>query len=436
MNARQLLSALVLVLATILLGYLPEQSDFSLIIVFGALAFAAYGYLAFFSKLPIIAICGVGICSRLILFFAFPNLSDDIYRFLWDGQLTALGINPYGHIPAKFIASPISGLDPSLFDQMNSPDYYTIYPPVAQLIFYLSTWFSSEIYSMSLTIKLFFLMAEIATFYGLVRILMALDKPSHLAALYFLNPLILVEGMVNLHFEMIMIAFLVWSIYFIFIKKDIQMGGILLTLSIASKLLPLMFLPYFLFRMQGPQRIRFFAVGLVSMIIAFMPIILGLDFQNFGSSVDLYFQKFEFNGGIYYLLRFVGKLLTGYNLIHYIGPGLGLMALFLILRKARAEKTYDLKSFLDFAFFSFLAYLFLTTTVHPWYLSVPVMLSVFVQWRFALVWSFLILLTYINYSYDPYWENLWIVGFEYVMVFSLMMMENRGVFSKRHLSST
>ena len=172
------------------------------------------------------------------------------------------------------------------------------------------------------------------TFLGILKILQSQKRIQSLSIIYFLNPLILVEGMVNLHCEIIMIAFLIWGIYYIFIKKSIGLGALLFTLSIASKLLPIMFLPFFFFGLKRKERIRFFTIGLICMGIAFSPIIFGLDFQNFGSSIDLYFQKFEFNGGIYYLLRYLGKLWSGYNLIHYLGPLLGLGALCLITRKA------------------------------------------------------------------------------------------------------
>ncbi len=419
----QTLSIVVLITATIFLGYVPDQSDFPLIIASGGLAFLAYGYLSFYNKPTLKNVFIVGVLIRVVLIFAFPNLSDDIYRFLWDGQLTGLNINPYGHLPSELVNQNIFGLSAELYDQMNSPDYYTIYPPIAQLIFYITTWFGSDIFSMSIVIKLIFLIAELFTFLGIIQILEALKKNRILSALYFLNPLILVEGMVNLHFEIIMIAFFIWGVYFIFVRKNLIWGALFFTLSIAGKLLPIMFLPFFFFGMKGRERLHFFSIGLVFMTIAFSPIIFGLDFQNFGSSIDLYFQKFEFNGGLYYVFRYLGKLYSGYNLIHYIGPFLGCTALFLIIKKAYLQKSYDLQSFLDFAFYSFLAYLLLTTTVHPWYLCIPVLLSVFTKWRFTLIWSFLILFTYINYSYDPYWENLWMVAIEYTLIFGILIYE-------------
>ena len=126
------------------------------------------------------------------------------------------------------------------------------------------------------------------------------------------------------------------------------------------------------------------------------------------------------------MLRYIGQLMTGYNLIHYVGPLMGIIAVGLITKKAYVQKAYSMEAFLHFAFFSFCTYLFLATTIHPWYLTIPVLLSVFVHWKFAVVWSFLIMLTYINYSYEPYFENLWIGGLEYLLVFGFLFWEYRN----------
>jgi alpha-1,6-mannosyltransferase len=61
-------------------------------------------------------------------------------------------------------------------------------------------------------------------------------------------------------------------------------------------------------------------------------------------------------------------------------------------------------------------YLLCATIVHPWYLTLPIAISVFTNERFPILWSFLIFGTYINYSYTPYHENLWVVAIEYSFI--------------------
>ena len=44
-----------------------------------------------------------GILLRVVLIPMFPNWSDDIYRFLWDGYLWNAGINPFDHLPIYYM---------------------------------------------------------------------------------------------------------------------------------------------------------------------------------------------------------------------------------------------------------------------------------------------------------------------------------------------
>ncbi len=396
------------------------QPDFGCILLWGIGSFILYG-LFYFMKPSTRLIFGIGLVARLVLLLAFPALSDDIYRFIWDGRLTALGMNPYSFLPSDIIGDSLSGLNSALYTELNSPHYYTIYPPVSQLVFWLSTLLGEDVKVSSLIIKSIFILAEIFTFLGIVRLLQHLEKPSYLALIYWLNPLIIIEGVGNLHFETLMICFLVWSIYFLFVKKKIGLSAGFMALSIGSKLLPLIFLPYLFFRLDMATKKKYFIwlTGLLGLI--FIPIVIGVQIANFGTSLDLYFQKFEFNASIYYLLRYIGKILSGYNLIYYIGPLLGLTTLYLILKKAHKGSRVNLSNFLEFSFYSFTIYLLLATTIHPWYLSIPVFLSVFSTKRYAIIWSALILLTYINYSYTEYSENYWIVALEYVVVWGLFL---------------
>ena len=78
----QAISIFVLIAATCILGYVPEQSDFNVIACSGFFAFLAYGYLSFYDVPSLKTIFVFGVLLRLILLFAFPNLSDDIYRFV------------------------------------------------------------------------------------------------------------------------------------------------------------------------------------------------------------------------------------------------------------------------------------------------------------------------------------------------------------------
>ena len=77
------------------------------------------------------------ILIRLCLLGALPNLSDDFYRFIWDGRSWAAGIHPFAAMPAEVVTQNIPGLDQALFEKLNSKQYFTVYPPLAQFVFWI-----------------------------------------------------------------------------------------------------------------------------------------------------------------------------------------------------------------------------------------------------------------------------------------------------------
>jgi len=81
------------------------------------------------------------VAFRLVTLFPNPYLSSDIYRYAWDGVVQHAHISPYRYVPGdpalQFLREP----NRDLFDHINRRDYaHTIYPPAAQLLFYVTTF--------------------------------------------------------------------------------------------------------------------------------------------------------------------------------------------------------------------------------------------------------------------------------------------------------
>ena len=77
---------------------------------------------------------GFAVVMRAALLPAPPFLSSDIYRYVWDGQVQAAGINPYRYIPADPALERLR--DAAVYPLINRKDYApTIYPPAAQMVF-------------------------------------------------------------------------------------------------------------------------------------------------------------------------------------------------------------------------------------------------------------------------------------------------------------
>lgn len=82
--------------------------------------------------LPVAIVLGLGLLVRLPLIPATPVLSDDINRYVWDGRVTASGVNPFRHGP---LADELTPLRDAGWHRINHPELPTIYPPAAQAVF-------------------------------------------------------------------------------------------------------------------------------------------------------------------------------------------------------------------------------------------------------------------------------------------------------------
>jgi len=424
------------------LGYYPQQEDFSYLLPGFMAAFGIYYFCCkkLATRQSLAFWLGVAVVARFLLLFSFPNLSDDVYRFIWDGRLLNQGINPFEQLPGYYLlaGNEVSGITQSLFDQLNSPEYFTVYPPVCQAIFAVSIWlFPDSILGTIIAMKSFFLIFEMGTLFLGIRLLDHFKLNRKRILWYALNPLIILELTGNLHFEALMVFFLTAAIYF-YVKSGMAIGsphldpegslmrryplgnlllsGVMMGMAIATKLLPLMFLPFFIKRLGWKKAVIYFGVIGVTVVALFAPLFSSVFLNNIGSSIGLYFQRFEFNGSVYYLLRWLGQQLSGYNQIRILGPALGLIIFIGIIYRAFKERDLSTLQLIRQLLFALTLFLFCTTTVMPWYLSGLILFSVFTGHRYPLVWSFMILLTYVNYSYPVFVENLWVVGLEYLVV--------------------
>ena len=148
--------------------------------------------------------------------------------------------------------------------------------------------------------------------------------------------------------------------------------------------------------------------------------------DNYAQTVGLWFSNFEFNASIYYLAREIGYFITGFNEIKIIGKILVILTLLSILYLSFFRKNNSMPTLITSMLLAFTCYLFLSTTVHPWYIATLVFLCLFTDYRYPLIWSIVIVISYISYinigTADKS-ENLWLIGIEYLIVFSVFVFE-------------
>jgi hypothetical protein len=170
----------------------------------------------------------------------------------------------------------------------------------------------------------------------------------------------------------------------------------------------------------------FYTIVGITLIAFFLPFFSMAFVENYSKTVGLWFNNFEFNASIYYVLRAIGYAITGYNEIGFIGKILPLISILVILGFSVFKKNNSIPKLSTSILLVFTIYLFLSTTVHPWYIATLVMLCIFTNYRYPLVWSLVIIVSYLSYlgigTADKS-ENLWIVALEYFVVLTAFIWE-------------
>ncbi len=399
------------------LGYFtPRQSFGQLISLYSAL-YVVYYFLLKIYKNPIEVIF-LGVFFRLLLLFAVPALSDDFYRFVWDGRLLANGINPYTILPADFIKTvdfKNTVENNLIFGRLNSPNYYTVYPPLNQLIFATSATLSKgSLFGNVIALRIFILFAEISLLFILMK-----NKYSDKFNFYSFNPLIIIELTGNLHFEGVVMCFLVLA-FFVGVKerKSLVFSSFLFACAVCVKMLPLIFIPLIIKQLGWKKGIFYASMVGVFTALFFLPFLDRMLIEKLFSSVNLYFQKFEFNASIYYLVRAVGFKIFGYNIIGSAGKIMAFLTF-----SGVVFISWKSKNLFVGALAILTLYFAMATTVHPWYVTNLLVIAILTRFRYPIIWSYTIFLSYKTYQTNLYQENLWLVTFEYLLVIGMMFYE-------------
>ncbi|KAA5828046.1 mannosyltransferase [Algibacter amylolyticus] len=403
---------------------------------------------------------------RAVFILAIPNLSQDFYRFIWDGRMILEGINPYLHTVESFISASKYPVAQALelragMGSLNA-SHFTNYPPINQLCFTIAALFASKsILGSVIVMRLLIIAADFGTLHYGSKLLEKLKLPAHHIFWYILNPFIIIELTGNLHFEGVMVFFLVWSMYLLYSNKWV-LAAVVFALSVVTKLIPLMFLPlfyqWFVFgdwnninktSQKAPQEdsknkldllptprynfwkgitklIAFYAVVILTTVLLFAPFYSSEFINNYSKTVALWFGNFEFNASLYYIAREIGYLFRGYNEIAIIGKAASILVVCFVITLSFLRKNKTMTQLITAMLMALSFYYFTATTVHPWYIAMLLILSVFTKYKFPLVWSFVIILSYLAYvnvnSMDKS-ENLWIIGLEYLVVYGVFIWE-------------
>ena len=209
--------------------------------------------------------------------------------------------------------------------------HFTNYPPLNQLCFVFAALFAGKsILGSVIVLRILIIAADFGTLFFGKKLLEKLNIPVYNIFWYLLNPFIIIELTGNLHFEGVMIFFLVWSLYLLHIGKW-QLSAVILALSVSIKLIPLIFLPLFFQKLNWKKSIVFYSITGLITILFFIPFYSEHLLVIIPKRLDCGFKTFEFNASLYYLAREIGYLFRGYNEIAVIGKIIPLLVFVFVI---------------------------------------------------------------------------------------------------------
>ena len=187
--------------------------------------------------LPIVI--GFAVAMHAITYLCDPTLSSDIYRYVWDGLVQHAGVNPYRYVPGNAALSYLRAPNQDIFDNINRRDYApTIYPPVAQMIYWLATYFAPSVEAMKLMMLAFECLAGAA----LVKILRRLGRPSAEVLLLIWCPLLVWEIGQAGHVDAVVCGFVSLALLFR-LRQQPVLTGLFLGCAVMTKFYPLLLFP-------------------------------------------------------------------------------------------------------------------------------------------------------------------------------------------------
>jgi hypothetical protein len=290
-------------------------------------------------------------------------LSNDLYRYVWDGKVQAAGIDPYRYAPTAPqlqrlhdswlwpTASICAGRGkPAGCTLLNRSDVHTIYPPGAQLFFLISHVVLPESWrdrGYELTGLLLALVVA-----GLVLVLLRrTDRDPRLVALWTLCPAVSLEAVQNAHVDAVAVIAILGAL--ILARRHVLWAAALVAFAGLIKLYPLVLFPAIVQRRRVMA--AFVVVGLF--VVAYLPYVL-----NVGSGVGGYLRGYLHQEGYgsgtrFILLRLVG--LTGHAASAVaVVIVLAVVALALLRRLGPPDRA---------ALLVFVTVLFVATPGEPWY---------------------------------------------------------------------
>jgi alpha-1,6-mannosyltransferase len=440
----------------------PSLKQFLIYFFLAAVAYAVAVFWLERAPRSMHSIWAFAILFRLtILLNSPPTLSDDVYRYIWDGRLASAGVSPYAYRVDSPLLDPFDSPQRALVNNawMASP-----YLPSAQGLFVIV--YRITPHNPAWVFQIVTIILDLLTGWLVADLLRRLGLPPERALIYLWNPLVVVEFAHGAHVDTLMICLMMVAVWALVadrrvhppapparsprsLQSTFRGRGLASPLALAAATLtkgvPALLLPVVAWRWGW--RLTLLYVALVVAVL--LPFGLGAgwglegprDGEGLFGALRIYAARWNYNGGLYHWLEVV---LSGYRTPGAVPPKVvgeaplraaklmtaTLLGLVLLVVTWAGRRWRDDVNLLRLMTVPLGAYLLLTTTVHPWYVTIIVPLLPFLlpqagettrSGRFLWPWLYFsaaVTLSYLTYL-DP--ANLreydWVRRAEYVPLF-------------------
>jgi len=356
----------------------------------------------------VITLTLLAIAANAFLLAPSGVLSGDIHRYQWDGRVINDGFDPYAHAPNAPELAHLHTSDASL-ERLTFNHLRTIYPPAAEYFFALSSAISP--YGVAWKIPSLLMIA--ASCWALVLLLRGMGRRTEGALAFALCPVVLLHGTMDVHVDVVMVAFALWSLV-AWRKGWWLVAGCLLGIAVGVKILPLLLLPWML-RSTSMKNRALFIVAMLGVLLA-----LYAPFLN----VHVVESLADFS------VRFAANSLLGTALVQVFPVAFARITLLVLFIASIAllwhRKTEPIRAMT----IAFVLLLIFSPIVHPWYLIMPVALGVLIPIRSVLLFAATIAVSgasILAYSKGGVWfEHPALLLFEYVVVILALFIDVRS----------
>jgi hypothetical protein len=331
-----------------------------------------------------------GVALGLASLARIAVLSNDLYRYVWDGKVQAAGIDPYRYAPTapqlvrlhdSWLWPPASICagrgKPAGCTLLNRASVHTIYPPGAQLFFRVTHLVLPESWR-DRGYEVTGLLLAMAVAVLVLVLLRRTGRDPRLVALWSLCPAVSLEAVQNAHIDVVGVIAVLGAL--LVTRRHLLWAAALLAVAGLVKLYPLVLFPAVI------QRRRVAAAGVVValVVVSYLPYVIDV-----GSGVGGYLHGYLHQEGYGSGTRFTLLRLVGLR-----GHAASAVAVVLVLAVLAAAWLRRLGPPEQAAMVLFTSVLLIATAGEPWYdLLLVALIAVTGAWQ----WLGIVVGDYVGY---------------------------------------